>query len=486
MKPFWNKFSDTISSKFSHLGGKNNVESSDYFCSKFNINEKYEKRINLDLETKERACKSIVTKKIRIYPNAAQIELFSKCFEAHRYVYNKALEHFKKTKDSNFYRLSKAVVVINPLLEPHEKWLKDVPVDTRVQSVRLLSKNIKTAFSNLSMGIINQFEMRFLSKKHSSDIFSVNRNTVSFTEKHRKKELRIFHRRLKKISKLKISKKSRRWLETTEGVFNSKFNLLHFASITRKKDGSWYLLIPYDKTPKESKRVVIDDLVALDPGVRTFQTFYSENSYGKLGDDFVAKRLKHLNTKTDKLTSALTKVKKGAGRNAKKKLCKKKYNLRKRCNKIRTKVTNTVLDLHRKVANFLTNHYKVILIPSFETQKMVAKKSSIISKPTSRNMNQLSHYAFRQRLMDLSRREKRCEVIVCTEEFTSKTCGKCGKINRTLGSSKVFKCPDTKCNFTLDRDVNCATNILIKYVTELCNDYVNTPTKVIFEKSEVL
>ena len=485
MKPFWNNFSDTVSSKLNYLEVKNNIESTDSLCSNFNINEKHNSGIRLNLETTPITGKSIVTKKIRIYPNAKQTILFLKCFETHRYIYNKALAHFEKTNDANFYRLSKAVVVNDPLLEPHEKWLKKVPTSTRTQAVRLLSKNIKTAFSNVRMGIINRFEMKYLSKKRSNNIFSVNKIAVSFTEKQNKKELRIFYHRLKKDSKLRISKKSRRWLDTTEGVFNPKFNLLHYASITRKKDGSWYLLIPYDKTPKETESVVIDDLVALDPGVRTFQTFYSENSYGKLGDDFVSKRLKPLNTKVDKLTSAVTKVKKGAGRNAKKKYCKKKYNLRKRCNKIRTKVTNTVLDLHRKAANFLTNHFKVILIPSFETQKMVAKKSRIISKTTSRNMNQLSHYAFRQRLIDLSRREKRCEVIVCTEEFTSKTCGKCGKINRTLGSSKVFKCPNNECNFTLDRDVNGARNILIKYVTELCNDYVNIPTEVIFETPEM-
>lgn len=481
MKPFWNKFSDIVSPKLNFLEGKNNVESTEYLCSNFNINEKYEKMIKLDLESKERACKSIVTKKIRIYPNAAQLELFLKCFEAHRYIYNKALEHFNNTNDSNFLRLHRAVIVNDSCLESHETWLKDVPVDTRVQAVRFLRKNIKIAYSNLAAGNIKRFEMKFLSKQRNNDIFSVNKIAVSYTTKYRKKGLRIFHNRLKKDSKLKISRKSRRWLDTTEGIFNSNSNLLHFASITRKKDGSWYLLIPYDKTPKETETIAIDDLVALDPGVRTFQTFYSENSYGKLGVDFVTKRLKPLNTKVDKLTSAVTKVKKGVGRNATKKLCKKKYNLRKRCNKIRAKVSNTVLDLHRKTANFLTNHYKVILIPSFETQKMVAKKSKIISKTTSRNMNQLSHYAFRQRLIDLSKREKRCEVIVCTEEFTSKTCGKCGKINRTLGSSKVFKCPNTLCNFTLDRDVNGARNIIIKYITELCNDRVGTPTEITFE-----
>jgi putative transposase len=473
IKPFWNKFSFEVSSRLS-------LENNDYTQNDISVDVNYKSlnlrktrncELKLDLEQNIPNPKSLASKKIRVYPNKNQIKLFLKCFKAHRYIYNKALAHFNETNDGNFLRLHRAVIVNDPLLEPHEKWLKDIPMDTRVQAVRQLSQNIKTAFSNLRMGNITRFKMNFMSKKHSNDIFTVNSLAVSYTVKSRKKELRIFYHRLKKDSKLKISKRSRRWLDETEGVFNSKFNLNHFASVTRQKDGSWYLIIPYDKTPKESKSVVIDDLVALDPGVRTFQTFYSENSYGKLGDDFAVKCLKPLTDRVDKLTSQITKAQRGVGRQFKKKFYKKKYNLRKRCNKIRAKVSNTVLDLHCKTANFLTSHYKVILIPKFETSKMTKTENRVISKTTSKNMYQLSHYAFRQRLLDLSKREKRCEVIVCKEDYTSQTCGSCGALNKKLGSRKVFKCIDTKCNFTLDRDVNGARNIMIKYITELCNQY---------------
>jgi len=485
MKPFWCKeYSPRISSKIDPLRNDNVIRfqnsSKNEMCSSFTVNKNLKREMKLDITQTYNQNSSLVSKKIRIYPNKKQIELFLKCFKAHRYIYNKGVEHFKRTNNGIFYDLQRAVIVNDPLLSNNEKWLADIPKDTRVCAIRSLSKNIKTAFSNLRNGNIRRFRMNYLSKKRINDIFSVNGIAVSYKEKYRKKKLRIFHRRLKKDSILKISKKSRRWLENTEGIFNTNFNLKHFASITKHKDGSWYLIIPFDKTPKETKGGVIDDLVALDPGVRTFQTFYSENSHGKIGDDFVKKRIKPLNDRADKLSSAISKVKKGTGRRQRKKYCKKKYNMRKRCNKLRKKVTNTVLDIHRKAARFLTDYYNVILIPSFETRRMVSRSKSI-SKPTSRNMMQLSHYAFRQRLIELSNREKRCEVIVCTEEFTSKTCGQCGTLNLKLGSSKVFKCVNTGCNFTLDRDVNGARNIMIKYITELCVQKEDTPTEVIFE-----
>ena len=46
------------------------------------------------------------------------------------------------------------------------------------------------------------------------------------------------------------------------------------------------------------------------------------------------------------------------------------------------------------------------------------------------------------------------------EEYTSKTCGCCGKINHKLGGSKVFRCEEFQ--VVMDRDGNGARNILLK------------------------
>ena len=45
-------------------------------------------------------------------------------------------------------------------------------------------------------------------------------------------------------------------------------------------------------------------------------------------------------------------------------------------------------------------------------------------------------------------------------DLCSKCCGNCGKLNHKLGASKIFKCPH--CEWTLDRDMNGARNIMIK------------------------
>ena len=56
------------------------------------------------------------------------------------------------------------------------------------------------------------------------------------------------------------------------------------------------------------------------------------------------------------------------------------------------------------------------------------------------------------------------QVVICTEEYTSKTCGSCGYIHKKLGGSKEFCCPQCKTN--LDRDINGARNILLRYLTK--------------------
>ena len=51
-------------------------------------------------------------------------------------------------------------------------------------------------------------------------------------------------------------------------------------------------------------------------------------------------------------------------------------------------------------------------------------------------------------------------VIDCHEEYTSKTCSCCGRLNHTLGASKSFTCPF--CHYVVDRDVGAARNIFLK------------------------
>ena len=106
----------------------------------------------------------------------------------------------------------------------------------------------------------------------------------------------------------------------------------------------------------------------------------------------------------------------------------------------------------------LCKNYRTIVIPTFNT-KQIAESKKLNSKVV-RKMLTLSHYLFRQRLISKSEEYKNCTIEIVDESYTSKTCGKCGKLNNSLGSNKTFKCPS--CKVVMDRDSNGARNILIK------------------------
>ena len=56
------------------------------------------------------------------------------------------------------------------------------------------------------------------------------------------------------------------------------------------------------------------------------------------------------------------------------------------------------------------------------------------------------------------------KVINTTEEFTTKSCGCCGKLNDVKGN-KIYKCK--YCDYECDRDFNGARNIMIKNLTSI-------------------
>jgi transposase len=104
------------------------------------------------------------------------------------------------------------------------------------------------------------------------------------------------------------------------------------------------------------------------------------------------------------------------------------------------------------------------LLSCFETKKMVSKKGDTrrrIRANTCRQMLDLNHYQFKLRLKWYARKYGK-HVVDCNESYTSKTRSWDGIIDDKLGSSKTIKGD----GFTVDRDINGARNILIKYLSK--------------------
>jgi putative transposase len=380
------------------------------------------------LATTEEESIQQITRKIRIYPNEAQAKLFAKCFGAHNYFYNKAIESLRTNSKQNIQDFRKQFIPRDTQLKDDNIWMKEIPLDTREEAAKKALHAQKTCFSQLKTGLIKKFKLNFRSRKIHTPVFYVAKMALINGA--------IFSRRLKE-NKYLISKKDKEAIKQSDGIF----------SITREKNGRYYIniVIRSEERPLEAKK----NICALDPGVRTFQTMYSQKSIGEFGMN-TSKRLIQIYKREDKLKSILA---------TKKLTAKKRYKLKKRCALLRTKVKHIVSDLHWKTADMLTKNFQAILLPIFNSKNMANKKNRKISKTSTRLLLGLSHYAFQQKLLYKAEARGR-NVILCKEHYTTKCCGSCGKLNETIGSKKIFKCDG--CGLIMDRDIHAARNILIR------------------------
>lgn len=374
------------------------------------------------------------TRKIRIYPNQEQVKLFDKCFYTHRYFYNKAVAYTKKHRTTSFITIRDNLLIGNSKLS--NKWMAQVPYDTRQLAVKSFTAAYKSALALLKKGHIKHFELKFLTKKDRSDVFYVNKRALSANFK-------IFSRKLS--DPLRLRKKARDQLKKYCKAYKKTTLSDGDFPIIRDSAGRYYMCLVQKITPQSKNIDSLDNIVALDPGVRTFQTYFSQREFGTIGDN-ANKDLRKINEKIDKLSQITAKSR-------------KKYKLRRRIRLSRSKITNKVNDLHWKAAAFLTRRYKVIFLPTFPTQK-IAKKNP--NHKTNREMYNLAHYRFKMRLKYKASLND-CQVIDCCESYTSKTCTNCGKINN-VGAKKIYKCSSCPCH--IDRDLNGARNIFIRCLTK--------------------
>ncbi|AGD92036.1 putative transposase [Megavirus lba] len=462
----------------------------------------------------------ISTRKIRIFPCKEHIDLFNKCFGATRYIYNKTLDAIKKLYKKNSKALrtkaKKGCVHIAPKkksgskttkhktqcgnklhnkyfclkhkhikpkfdmplgfqfwrnkmikkntdLPESEKWLSDIPFDTRQLVIKNILANHKSAITNLKNGNIKGFDIKYKSRKNKNQFFFVDYRAL-------KSDGKLWNRTVK--TPLNMRKGEKKWFDN----YMKEYGLKKFGDeksdkerkdmvITREYPGMYYLHIPFSKFIE--KKPIQKSIVSIDPGIRTFHAFYDPiGKSGKIGDGLINRIIK-LYKKMDKIQSKITKTnpKNNDFRYKKNKL--HRQNMRKRCAWLRTKVKNIVRDYHWKTASFYCKNYGYVVIPKLDTNslKKRIKKDYGVSKgsPMIRRMMALSHNEFINKLVYKSR-EYNTKVLIVNEAYTSVTCGNCGIKHEKLGSNKIYKC--IHCKKEIDRDINGARNILIKTLSK--------------------
>ena len=312
LKPFWREYSTEISKKLwlpketdsqglvsSYLNGfSNNTIQSSYVIQPVNNenhNLNYQKTLwpssqSSALNITDEENTQMYTRKIRFYPTQEQKVLFEKCFGASRFLHNQAIDWIEShpNESYSFINLRRKNMLSDKQLKLRKnkrlRWLMDIPFDTRQLVYKQLASNMKTNFTLLKKGHIKYFSMKYKSKRSKKQTFFVNKKALKINS------LQLFTLRTKKP--FSVKKKTKKWLEKHLTSIQCDF------SITR--DGNrYYLCLPL-KRPKISSDQPFES-VALDPGVVTFQTLFSEEGIaGKIGDR-ICEELIDIGLKEDKL-----------------------------------------------------------------------------------------------------------------------------------------------------------------------------------------
>ncbi len=387
--------------------------------------------------------------KVRLYPTNQQKKKMDKLFEANRYAWNLLVEKI----GSKLFSLKPAEIDekfrqyvkksgkngINPKLSIYscnEQCFDSAYRDILKARTTIIAAS-KAQKTRTGKGFQYPDKLKFKSKKIGGNSIEIRSRYITYNAKDR-----TFSFFKKYFNNTDIKHKTDL----------AKLGITDFQYSCRLviKNDEYYLYVPYHRIVKP---VTTDKICAMDPGVRTFMTGYDPS--GSIFE--IASNNQHLYKKKDRIEKLQKLMKTTVNKTKKSRIAQEIRN-------IYRKITNCVSDMHHKTTKILASTYSEILLPKFGSQNMVSKKDGRcrkINRRTAYNLLTLSHFMFQQ-LLKHKMNIRKGKLILCTEEYTSKTCGKCGRLNHNLGGSKIFKCPFKDCDLIADRDINAARNIFIK------------------------
>ena len=357
------------------------------------------------------------SRKIRIYLDKQQQKQIDHWLDVARYVYNQTVEHLRQPKTKANWKAIKGGV-----LDSLPDFCADVPYQIKSVAVRDACIAVREAKKKYAKsGNINQ--VKFRSRKNPVQSCYIPKSAV--------KDQGIYYTILGQLR------------------YGEKLPDLIRDSRLVRRHGRYYLTVPTE-SPRRVGENQAYRVVALDPGVRTFQTIFSENSFGGIGVD--ANLV--IQTMCYRLDDLISRMSKATG--------KKRKSMQGAADRLRRKIIAKVDELHHKTARFLVDNFDIILLPTFETKQMAGKAKRRIRSKSVRQMLGLAHYRFKMFLKHKAFECGKMVIDVC-EAYTSKTVSWTGEVKQNLGGARVIR--DTDGN-TLDRDVNGAGGIFLRSVVD--------------------
>ena len=367
--------------------------------------------------------------KIRLYPNKGQELKLNKVLGCYRFVYNQMLalkqqEYNKNKKSLGLTDLSKYFHGIL-LKDEQYAWLKEQNTKVMKQSIRQMLSAYDKFFKQH-----NGFP-KFKSKKDKqSALFPLD----AISKRNKFNERKITLTQPLKDIRFRCSDLYFKRLQ----IYKEK---IRCATLSKTKSGNYFLSILVELPQEEIIRFEhTNEHVGIDLGVKDF-VITSD------GEVFENKHFfKSQEKRIAKLQRQLSKKQKGSNNR----------------NKQRIKIamafeslTNQKEAYIHSVVNELLTYYDTVFMEDLNVQGML--KNHNLAKA----IQEVGFYRFKQILEDKARNNYKEVVFVGRFYPSSKTCHKCGYINKELTlNDREWTCP--VCGEHLDRDLNAAMNILLE------------------------
>ena len=357
--------------------------------------------------------------KYKIKPTYKQQYQLQQAFGCARFIYNWGLN--KKTKawtnehkTITYFELAKELTQLKQTEE--YKWLKNVPSECLQQSLRNLD-NAYTQFFKAKKGF-----PKFKSKKHSKDC-SKYLNAVKFD-----------------FEKWKVRIPKCGWVKLCHNKpFDLSTSKIGTLTVSRDKCGEyWCTIVVEDNTPQKSKAKISEDTaVGIDLGIKDYAILSDGTKYSN------PKYYEHNKRRLSLLQQRFSRTKKGSKRHEV---------MRLKVAKQYRKITNMRTDFLHKLSTDLVRRYDTICLENLNVEGMMKNHNLAMA------IQSASWGEFVRQIKYKSEWNGKNAIFIGRFEPSSKTCSKCGHVNRELTlKDREWVCP--VCGEHHDRDVNAAINI---------------------------
>ena len=365
----------------------------------------------------------ILAKKIRIYPSKIQEQKLWKSVGVARWAYNFALNMKEKRYKETGKSISESDIrkIITQMKQTDEfSWLKEVSAQIPKQAVKDLNGAYQSFFAGVSS------KPKYKSRKKSRKSFY-----------HAYDKLKVKTNKLVNIEKIG-------WMKTSEQLPTDTIYSNPRVSFDNKY---WYISVGIEV--EEKLEVLTGVSLGIDLGISELAICSDGKRYGNINK---TKSVKKLEKKMRRLQRKVS----------------KKYLINKEGVKfVKTsniiKLEKKIQLLYRRLANIRKNYLQQTTAKIVKTKpfRVVIEdlniKGMLKNRHLSKAIKNQGFYEFR-RILEYKCKFKGIELVIANRFYpSSKTCSKCGNINKNLKlSNRVYKC---KCGLSIDRDLNASINL---------------------------